>query len=72
MKFKKYKKTLIKGKEISNIEGGVAEVTPAPELDPEILKVLSKPPKKSKNSVDAGDYISELERGDDLLGTDEL
>jgi len=35
----------------------------AAELDPEILKVFVKP-KKTKNSIDATDYIPELERGD--------
>jgi len=33
------------------------------ELDPDVLKVLVKP-RKSKSTVDATDYIPELERGD--------
>jgi hypothetical protein len=43
-----------------------------PELDPEVMKVLTKTPKKSKTSIDTTDYIPELERGDDLLGSDDL
>lgn len=39
------------------------EVHEAPELDPDILKVLVKP-KKTKNIVDTTDYVPELERGD--------
>ena len=35
----------------------------ASELDPEILKVLTKP-KKPKNAIYATDYVPELERGD--------
>jgi len=39
------------------------EAHEAPELDPDILKVLVKP-KKTKNIVDTTDYVPELERGD--------
>ncbi len=44
----------------------IEEVSPeeapiAAELDPEILKVFIKP-KKPKNTIDATDYIPELER----------
>ncbi len=43
------------------------------DLDPDIVKVLTKPTKKPKTGVDATDYIPELERGSDPdSGTDEF